>query len=147
MIKYRVNSIANGYTMKAANYLELIKEKVPLWLPIRNCNIFMHAIKPQFLIKWFVENNINVFAPWPGCSPDLNPIENCWLKLKEEVSKRNPTSNESLKSAVLDAWCKILVLSSVRNLLNQCLGAFKQSSKLKVMQLIIDICIFFAFFT
>lgn len=42
--------------------------------------------------------------PWPGNSPDCNPIENCWSYLKSKVySRRNNTINE-LKKNIEEVW-------------------------------------------
>lgn len=117
-----------GETIKAVNYLQIIKENVPIWLRTRNCDIFMHDGAPCHQAKivktWFQENSINVLAPWPGSSPDLNPIENCWVKLKAEVAKANSTSATTLKEAILEAWsqkitpdyCDSLVASMPRRI-------------------------------
>ena len=32
--------------------------------------------KANVLTKWLGEQNIDILGPWPGNSPDLNPIEN-----------------------------------------------------------------------
>lgn len=44
---------------------------------------------------------------WPPNSPDLNPIENLWRKLKQLVSRLHPTNTEELKAAILKAWDEI----------------------------------------
>ena len=38
-------------------------------------------------MAWFAENNIQTIE-WPPNSPDLNPIEYCWKKLKEKIHQR-----------------------------------------------------------
>jgi transposase len=57
-------------------------------------------------------NKINIF-PWPGNSPDMNPIESVWNVLKKEVRKkieklrtvkRNLTELELLKLAINHCW-------------------------------------------
>lgn len=45
--------------------------------------------------------------PWPGNSPDLNPIENVWRILKQRIRNRNPYggwSLEQLKDALINIW-------------------------------------------
>ena len=64
---------------------------------------------------------MNVIGPWPGSSPDLNPIENLWVNMKMKVAEQNPTSFENLKSIVEKVWletpieyCKKLARSMPR---------------------------------
>ncbi len=46
---------------------------------------------------------------WPARSPDLNPIENLWAILVQEVYKggRQFDSKEALKRAIMTAWDQI----------------------------------------
>ena len=41
---------------------------------------------------------------WPGNIPDLNPIENIWSILKQEVSKLMPISTADLREKIQLAW-------------------------------------------
>jgi hypothetical protein len=55
---------------------------------------------------WLAENNIEKLQ-WPASSPDLNPIENLWNMLKEEIGPLNhigPNQKEELVKVVKDAW-------------------------------------------
>ena len=40
-------------------------------------------------------------------SPDLNPIENVWKRLKDRVQARNPTSHEVGWQYAQEEWAKI----------------------------------------
>lgn len=56
------------------------------------------------LIKDFLNDEEIEVLPWPGNSPDLNPIENCWAYLKSKVySRPNPTLS-ILKENIEDIW-------------------------------------------
>ena len=47
-------------------------------------------------------------------SPDLNPIELVWGKLKNMVEERRPKNKQELKDAILECWEEI-PLSFIRN--------------------------------
>ena len=55
--------------------------------------------------QWLDSEQIAVIGPWPGQSPDLNPIEMCWTKLKANVSKKNSTSYADLIENIKKVWC------------------------------------------
>lgn len=56
--------------------------------------------------EWFEKNKIKVLD-WPPQSPDLNPIEHLWAKLKISVGKRNPTKKQDLYRVLKEEWEKI----------------------------------------
>ena len=45
---------------------------------------------------------------WPPNSPDLNPIENAWARLKDHVATQEPMNFEELKKAVKKAWIAVM---------------------------------------
>ena len=45
--------------------------------------------------------------PWPANSPDLNPIENIWSILKQNVEKRCTKTKEQLILVIEDEWDKL----------------------------------------
>ena len=60
--------------------------------------------KAKVITKWLGKQNINILGPWPGNSPDLNPIENLWSILKRRVDKQNPTNSDKLQALIMQEW-------------------------------------------
>src|SRR5215469_10086390 len=75
------------------------------------------------LVKtWFAQNGVQVL-PWPGNSPDMNPIESLWSILKNEIHLEAITTKEELICRLIKVWfhsekiqemCKILISSMSR---------------------------------
>ena len=73
-------------------------------------------------MEWFRERGINV-TDWPPYSPDLNPIEHAWKRLKDTCSKMFPELWKSdrksdrkseedriaMEEALKEAWATIPV--------------------------------------
>ena len=62
--------------------------------------------KSKAAMDFFLENRVELL-PWPAGSPDLNPIENLWAILKENVAKRFPKTKAQLEAIAKDEWMKI----------------------------------------
>lgn len=58
--------------------------------------------------EWLRRNEIELF-PHPAGSPDMNPMVPLWSTLQKHIKqlKRRPTSKESLKQALKQAWNNI----------------------------------------
>lgn len=83
--------------------LETLKDELP-----KICDpgsIFMQdnarthtaIIVQDWLIPWAEGEGVELID-WPPYSPDLNPIENLWKVLKEEICKRYPELTDMPKS-------------------------------------------------
>ena len=96
--------MSDGTTINGMIYLEVLKEKVPLFMDIKGCIHFQHDGAPchqtKAIKKWLIDSGYGVLGPWPSSSRDRNPIENCWVLLKQKVVAQNPTSLMDLQEAI-----------------------------------------------
>jgi transposase len=99
----------------SAVYLEILEDFLPtLWEPgleFMQDNAKIHTAR---IIKaWFAEQGI-VVVEWPPYSPDLNPIEHVWARLKAWVYKHHPellklisdtqANRDKLLAVLQEAW-------------------------------------------
>ena len=81
-------------------HLSLLQEQVKLFTNLNDEHYFQHngtpCHKAKLVSTWLQKKGVEVVGPWPGNSPDLNPIENCWNYMKDRVVKLNPTSVDNL---------------------------------------------------
>ena len=68
-------------------------------------NAPIHTAK--IIKEWFKNKNVTTIS-WPANSPDLNPIENVWKLLKDNIQKREnfPRTMEELKITLKEEWSK-----------------------------------------
>ena len=45
-----------------------------------------------------------VVLDWPGNSPDLNPIENCWNIMKNQLKEFEFTNINQLREKLIELW-------------------------------------------
>jgi hypothetical protein len=106
----------HGYSAKS--YLDCLKEMMPqIW---RDDLSFMHdnaRIHTAGSVKtWLDENCVKVIS-WPARSPDLNPIEHAWARLKQILPEVDPdldqltgeseAAREHLIAVIREAWRRI----------------------------------------
>ena len=91
--------------MYCHEWRQLLLENIEVNSSIYSCFNNMTPYHQTKAVKeWLAQNNIELLFPWPENSPDLNPIENCWLLLKRKVAATNPTSLKELKKAIVSVW-------------------------------------------
>jgi len=68
-------------------------------------------------MTWFKENKVKLLD-WPGNSPDLNPIENLWARLKRTVSAKRPSNKRELVEAIINSWFHIISANDLERLVD-----------------------------
>ena len=99
----------SNQTMNAKVYKEVLKKELLPFVRTHEIDYFLQSYgapchTAKSVKKWLEDSGVNVIGPWPGSSPDLNPIENLWVNMKMKVAEQNPTSFENLKSIVEKVW-------------------------------------------
>ena len=88
--------------------LGVLQQKLEPHMTILGCTHFQHDGAPcnkgAAVTQWINQQGIQLLGPWPGSSPDLNPIENLWTKMKQKVAEQQPTSADSLVQAIMHVW-------------------------------------------
>lgn len=98
----------NG-TVTAAGYLIILNEAVPQIQRNRNF-IWMQDNAPphraQTVQQFFAEHHITLLS-WPPNSPDLNPIENVWGYITQNLPRSHITTPDQLWRRVQQFWSNI----------------------------------------
>lgn len=97
-------------TMRQEQYINVLKDRllpqINEWHPDKDC-IFMHdgapCHKAKSVTKFLAEHQVRTL-PWPGNSPDMNPIENLWAIVKRRVRKTKITTKHELISKLIKVW-------------------------------------------
>ena len=94
--------------MNQINYFELVLDELDECMVQCKADIFMQDGAPchraKLISNWFDFCGVELLAPWPGNSPDLNPIENLWAIIKRRLQDKDTSSMDRLQSAIQDIW-------------------------------------------
>ena len=99
--------LPTGCRMNGGKYIDVLNEKLQTFMAINDATIFQHDRAPchtaGIVTEWFRERGIEVL-PWPGNSPDINPIENLWQFMKNRLQQRHFSSMTEFKDAIKTIW-------------------------------------------
>jgi transposase len=105
----RDEAAGGGYT--ANSYIDVLDQMMEsCWEPDR---IFMQDNAPIYIAykikKWFEDHSI-LLTDWPPYSPDLNPIEYIWARIKEWIINNYPQLQElGHTQGALDELARVIV--------------------------------------
>jgi len=68
-------------------------------------------------VQVFLESSQIANLPWPGNSPDLNPIENCWKVVGVKLAAKKPRNKRELQEAIIHVWNHELTTEYIQNLI------------------------------
>ena len=113
-------------TINGETYLKILQEKLLSFIDIRQCKFLLHDGAPchrhRAVRNCMEDMGVQVIGPWPGNSPDLNPIENCWAILKRKVAEKKPISIAALKETITQVWAQEITPNYCRSLFFPRLG-------------------------
>ena len=100
--------LPKGQMMNGDNYKLVLEEHLLPFMAMHEATHFLHDGAPCHKTKKItslLENCDFEVIDWPGNSPDLNPIENCWNLMKDRLKEKNTISLPLLIDEIKKLWC------------------------------------------
>ena len=95
--------------MNGERYCQVLNEHLLGFMERHQCTHFLHDGAPchrSRLVKEFLrEKNVRTI-PWPGNSPDLNPIENAWNIMKNQLAEFRPSNKAEMIRRIKQIWVR-----------------------------------------
>ena len=103
-----IDFLDKGEMMNGARYLQILDDKLERFMERHRTTHFLQDGAPchrsKIVMEWF-RNRPNIrLIDWPGNSPDLNPIENCWAWMKSQLANCQATSIPQLEEEIMRLW-------------------------------------------
>ena len=83
--------LPNNKKMNADLYLQVLEDHMLNFYNIYSSEVFMHNSAPCHKARKVTRYLEQKQIKWPGNSPDLNPIKNCWQKMKKCQKRKQQT--------------------------------------------------------
>ena len=103
-----IRFLPKDVTMNSVEYVATLQEHMLDFYQRRANTHFLQDGAPCHRARktqdWFQANGVQVM-PWPGNSPDLNPIENMWHVMKTKLEEKEVKNVQEMKAMITRIWC------------------------------------------
>ena len=106
--------LAKGEMMNQHNYADVLRNYAfpTMNSDLHDCEMLLQDGAPchtaKSVLKLIKDQDPRIRSlPWPGHSPDLNPIENAWNQIKNTIASQNTITVPLLQAAVEKCWAEM----------------------------------------
>ena len=105
--------------MNGERYIGVLNEHLLGFMQRHQCTHFLHDGAPchraRLVINWLRDHDIRTID-WPGNSPDLNPIENAWNIMKNQLAEYRPSNKADMIAKIKQVWVRQMTPDYFRRL-------------------------------